>query len=40
MKLNFYIILFLIIVAVSDLNAQVSASSFIQDVKTEILLPP
>lgn len=40
MKLNFYTILFLIIVAVSDLNAQVSVNSFLQEVKTDIQLPP
>jgi len=40
MKLNIYTILFLIIISVTNLNAQVSANSFLQDVKTEITLPP
>jgi hypothetical protein len=39
MKLNLYTILFLMIAAVSNLNAQVSANSFLQEVKTEIALP-
>jgi hypothetical protein len=40
MKQNIYNIFFLILLSVSNLNAQVSETSFLQDVKTEIVLPP
>ena len=39
MKQNICTIFLLMILAVSDLNAQVSVNSFLQDVKTEITLP-
>jgi hypothetical protein len=39
MKLYFFIVLFLMIQAATNLNAQVSVNSFLQEVKTEIALP-
>ena len=39
MKQNICTIFLLMILAVTNLNAQVSANSFLQDVKTEITLP-
>jgi ligand-binding sensor domain-containing protein len=40
MKKSIYTIFFLLILAATNLNAQVSTSSFLQTVKTEIALPP
>jgi ligand-binding sensor domain-containing protein len=40
MKKSIYTIFFLLILAATNLNAQVSTSSFLQTVKTEITLPP
>jgi hypothetical protein len=40
MKKSIYTIFFLLILAATNLNAQVSTSSFLKTVKTEIALPP